>query len=389
MRKKKTTVELTKGFRKYLDDVTKKYRARRKSLANTYLKVEYSPVGLYSTDYNRENNEIEYFPLKQRFTEAYGNSIYQKLKVLTGKNIHSFWTLTSRVDGSMLGFQDQHMLIKKGWRDFRSLMSKVGLKGVDYLRCYELTDNYGLHIHIAFYQSMRPDQMEKLALYWNKHRGWVKTYVYNNHRRSWPKSLMKDAFEPYRKNELDYGAVHADRREMWFVAGKIGYRPAMNVRIDGKVSKYIWKYMVKLASDSKQAVLWDNRIRTYAVSKNLNKSIIRYREAWKEENKIERGFPVNIEVWKQNWVEEIEWALEFYQKLRDKSNWAETWATPIYSIELVLSLHEFGQNKIHLEVSFNTDVVTFHTNDWYSDHGLLRGSSRDNRYSGNSGFSTR
>ncbi len=362
MRNKKTTVELTIGFRKYLDIVTKKYLARRESLANTYLEVEYSPVGLFSKDYNRENNDVEYFPIKQRFTKLYGNSIYQKLKVLSGRNLYSFWTLTSRVDGTMLGFHEQHELIKKGWRDFRSLMAKVGLRGVQYLRCYELTDNFGLHIHIAFYITMSEHQVKVLAEYWTKHKGFVKIFLYSNHHRVWETSVMKQAFEPYKKDLIDYGQVWADRVETWVVAGKVGYRRSQKVRIDGKVAKYVWKYLVKVASVEKQAILWDNRIRSYACSKSLNASITIMRNDWKEKNKIERGYLVRVGMFKQRWLEDVQWQKEFSKKMHKK------FIRPIdlNTIELVLSIHGFEKNKIHLEVSFNADIVAFHDIDWYS-----------------------
>ncbi len=371
MRKKKSTVKLTIGFRKYVDVVTHKYLARRKALANTYLEVEYNTHSLFDENYNRENNEMQYFPLKQRFTKAYGNSIYQKLKVLTGRNVYSFWTLTSRVDGSMMGFRDQHLLIKRGWRDFRSLMAKVGLKRVDYLRCYELTDKFGLHIHIAFYSVLSKLQIRKLAEYWDKHRGWVKIYHYHNHIRSWPKSSMKDAFEPYRKDQTDYGQVHAIRRESWVINNKLEFGHPREVRIDGKVSKYVWKYMVKLASEEKQALLWDNRIRTYSVSQNLNKSIQNAREAWKEENYVERGYVIGVGVYKSLWLEQEEWKKIFVQKIyKDHVNRID-----FNTIELELSLHGFGQNKIVLEARFNASLVALSINDW-DGYTRLRGFTR-------------
>lgn len=359
---------MTKGFQKYVETVTTKYLARREAIANTYLEVEYSPVTLYDDNYNRENNDTQYFPLKQRFTKEYGNSIYQKLKVLTGLNIYSFWTLTSRVDGSMLGFQDQHLLIKKGWRDFRSLMSKVGLKRVDYLRVYELTDKFGLHIHIAFYSVLSTFQIKKLAEYWDRTRGFVKIFVYHNHVRSWPKSLLKDAFEPYRKDNTDYGQVHALRRQSFVQNGIIGFGSTQEVRLDGKVSKYVWKYMVKLASVEKQAILWDNRIRTYSVSQSLNKHIQTAREQWKEENKIDRGQVVNLGIFKQNWSEDITWKKEFYKKLEEKSNYAESWNNDIYTIELIFPYNEFGKEQIHLEIGFNANSVTVHIIDRFGSH---------------------
>ncbi len=339
--------ELTKGMKDYIEKTTIAYNARRQDYSNTYLKVKYT-------------TGTEYFPLKQRFTELYGNSIYNKLKVLDNLRLYSFWTLTTKVDGTVLGFHNVLDLVKKGWRDLRSLLAKKGLKKLLYLRVYELTKNYGLHIHVAFYSPMTEEQVIALSLFWRRTRGFVKIYVYSMHRSEFESSVVRDAWSPYVEPRLLYPKVYAQRRESWVTGNELIFSKPVDVRIDQKVSSYIYKYMVKRPNKSHQAVLSDNRIRTYSCSMQLNKLVKLMRDKFKEDNYVERGDVIDVSIYQMPWLEELEQMQDFYRKLKQRSS---DRTKPLFNIELVLKYNEVSNEVIHLAVNFNDTAFSIVSTD--------------------------
>ncbi len=329
----------------YLKKVTIAYSDRRQDYENTYLQVKYE-------------QETAWFPLKQRFTRLYGNSIYNKLKVLEGLTLHSFWTLTTKVDGTLMGFHDVLSLVKNGWRDLRSLMGKIGVKNVDYLRVYELTKNYGLHIHVAFYTRLSAREIKLLGEYWSRNIGFVKIYTYTNHRSVFKDNVFKEAWRVYKEDQVIYPEVWADRRESWVTDNKLIMGKATMIRIDQKVNKYIHKYMVKLPSLTMQAVISDNRLRSYACSRTLNKLVKIVRDKFKEDNYIDRGEILDTSIITVHWLEQMERMERVWNKVKQLSKEQ----TPYFNtIELVLGFD--GENKytIHLEVSFTANAYTVST----------------------------
>ncbi len=347
MRIKQTNTKLTKGMQEYVDRITVAYLARRGDYTNTYLKVDYE-------------KQTEYFPLKQRFTELYGNSIYNKLKVLDNLRLYSFWTLTTTVDGTKIGFDRVLDLIKKGWRDLRSLLAKNGLKNLLYLRVYELTKNYGLHIHVAFYSPMTEKQIVAIAKFWIRTRGHVKIFIYSSHISSYTTSVFKRAWSPYVNEKMQTPQVMASRQESWVTGETLKFGPAQQVRIDQKVSSYIYKYMVKRPNKSHQAVLSDNKIRTYSCSMELNKIVKLMREKFKKDNYVERGEVLQVSIYHGMWAEDVVRMGQIWDRLVQRY---ELQPQALFNIELVLKYNETCKEQIHLEIGFNDHAFSISTTD--------------------------
>ncbi len=347
MRKK--SLELTDEMKSYIKRVTKVFSERR-SYRNTYLKVSYE-------------KGVRWYPIKQRFTERYGNMIYAKLRPLQGSVLHSFWTLTTKVDGTLGGFHQVNEKIKRGWADFRSLWSKdvridgkvvsKGIKAMDYLRVFELTKNFGMHIHIAIFNAIDEAMMVKLMIYWNKHHGWTKVYSFTGHEIQYERSEVSMIMHKYLSTDgFDYGRTMAWSSESWVtrVNGKykIVFNEAEWVNAGSIAIKYVYKYMVKMPSIEKRAVLTDNRIRTYSCSKNVNGWLTSLVNDWKEKNSEDLGKVLDVEMDLVPSIEIKKRGDELMQKIKFRWEYSNI-------VNIMFSLDEEYFNFIDIPTDFRFD----------------------------------
>ena len=350
MQKKPKPVVLSPEMKAYVERVTKVFSARN-SYRHTSLRVEFE-LG------------TRWYPLKQRFTEDYGNRIYSKLKPLQGSTLHSFWSLTTTVDGTLTGFYQVNARIKRAWMDFRSLWAKdvkidgevvaKGMKGVDYLRVFELTDNFGLHVHIAFFTPIDHPMMVKLIDYWNRKHGWVKVFAFTGHTIQYERSEVSEIMHHFMSSDgFDYGRTMAWGAESWvYENGEIKFNEAEWVNAGSIVIQYVYKYMVKIPSIEKQAVLTDAHIRTYACSKNVNGWLSSMAEDWKNEHKEELGNVLETGLEFIPWIEAVSKSKNLWRKLRFRWKYS-------YIVEIVFPLDEEYKNFIVIptDIRFNGTVA--------------------------------
>ncbi len=350
MRKRSKRIELSPEMKAYVKRVTRKFSARN-SYRHTYLRVEYK-------------DGTRWYPLKQRFTEAYGNSIYAKLKPLQGSTLQSFWTLTTRVDGTLTGFKQVNYRMKRAWMDLRSLWAKdvkldgrviaKGMKGVDYLRVFELTDNFGLHIHIAFFTAMDQYMMVKLMDYWNRFHGNVKVFTFTGHTVEYERSEVSEIMHHFMSSDgFDYGRTMAWKSESWvYKNGKIVFNEPEWANAGSMVIKYVYKYMVKLPSIEKQAVLTDAHIRTYACSRSVSSWLTAMVEDWKLNHSEELGSVLETALEFVPWLEGVDRRKRFMQKMKFKREYSNI-------VEITFSLDEKCTNYIVIptDVRFNGSVT--------------------------------
>lgn len=340
MRKKSERVELTTEMRVYIKNITKKFLTHFSTYENSYLKVSY------------DSEQIRWYPLKIRFTERYSKSIYAKLKPLRGSRLMSFWTLTSRIDGTKTGFHQQIQLVRKRWKDFRSLLAKdikkLGIKGVkkpSYLRVYEITDNYAIHIHVAFFNTIPEKIMIRLMEYWNRNIGFVKVYTFIDHEITFDQSLVGHMMRSYYGSSREiFGNVTAVRQESWIQDGKAYFRHPKRVKSGSMVTQYVYKYMVKPQKVEKQAIIWSNRIRTYACSRGVSFWLRSLVDKFKEENKEQGlGNAINSRI---DYVVDVEMS-ELVQKSYRRYMFKEEF---LLTVNIMFKMDEIQKNFIELPV---------------------------------------
>lgn len=253
-------------FNEFLDNLTEKYIRKQ----NWYT---YQFIRIYSKTY-----EDIFLPLKNKFTEHYSRMIYARLYPLRLRRLYSFYTLTIRNTGSIKNDNDR---IRKGWKSFRSIMSRVGIKKPSYLKVYELTEKYVIHIHVAFFCGFTQVQHEELFRYWNSNYGFVKCIRFSDFRQERHPLAEFLAGKDVVTYSKSWKSWYLTKQEIltWNMKGE--------TRNDGKALSYVMKYMIKEPSLRKQAYIKYLRLRSYELSRDLSALIKSFKEKFVQENKLE------------------------------------------------------------------------------------------------------
>ncbi len=171
---------------------------------------------------------------------------------------------------------------------------------------------------------------------------------------------------------FDYGRTMAWRSESWVDSlGKISFLKADWVNAGSTVIKYVYKYMVKVPSLKKKAVLTEAKIRTYACSRNINIWLMSMVNDWKEKNKEDLGKVLETGLTFVNTLEDQVKKDNLWQKL--KYRWKYTF---IVEIEFYLD----GEYKNYITIPTicrfdgSVDILTIRgdRDGYHAERGIQR-----------------
>ncbi len=377
--------DLPISYQLWLNSLVKRYEKAYNSYENTYLKVYYE-------------KGIRWYPLKQRYSEDYQSAVYSRLKPLHGLLLHSFWTLTFAL-GRRYSFQKHKKILNGYWKNFRSLWSKClnvdgsiyrhnkgskfqcrqfkncrsysrGQKNMDYLRVFELTKNYVLHIHLAIFVHIDPIRLKALVKYWDKNVGFVKLFTYSDHMMSYVKTPIAMAmFSEFSNDEFPSVKMKAWMSESWVEKNEIYFLPAIEVSVGSKVAKYVHKYMTKTPPIEHRAIFAKFHVRSYACSNLISKMLTSITEDWKDkQEKEELGMVIGTEmdfIPNEIMLDKKDMLVVEYKK-RSKYT---------YIVEITFQMDEVDKNYITIPFSIDyVGVCSVYTPDSYrSVHWAERG----------------
>ncbi len=112
----------------------------------------------------------------RRFTKAYADRYYYKLKPVFDLSVKEFITFTIPEQTYETWF-DSFDLIRNNFRKFASYLAKLGYTKLPYIRSFELQkDTLSLHIHMAIYEEIDYVDAQRLATYWHNYpsNGYIK-----------------------------------------------------------------------------------------------------------------------------------------------------------------------------------------------------------------------
>lgn len=247
---------------KSVTEIVGDYFKSNAEYAQNYLYVKWS------------TGKSDFFKMKVKFTDHYGQYVYASLQMVKLFQLSSFWTLTIRNTDNL--HQDNER-IRKGWKSFRSILSRNGIKKPDYFRVYELTDKLRIHIHVAFYTDIDKYKIWTIADYWQRNYGFSYVYYFDNHDND---GLLGQTADRWR---LWYEKMRS--HSLWIFEG--------NERYAGRVNQYVMKYMVKVPEFKKRAMIKYYRLRSYSVFRRISKLIVANREAYSNVYE-DKGNPMEV-----------------------------------------------------------------------------------------------
>lgn len=276
---KRITRKPTKqGWIQELKDGYKIKRAKMESARLKFIDVNDPTVVLYSK-------------LLYRFTERYMRRVYYRLYPLKELLIYAFITLTVPAVDNLDDWhaQMQYDGSRYSWRRFQTQMKNMGLKEQEFMRCYELTDEYTIHTHIAFMNPISQKDLETLCLWYNQEFGFQKTKLFKYHEPKRFTNKKTGKFEIGIEAQVLESYIHDDTCEPWcietnpkHVSGSLEWLEKGWDRVDRIFFNYIMKYMLKEPESSKQAVMTVYRVKSYDISKELRKRMRQIGENYKE-----------------------------------------------------------------------------------------------------------